>query len=149
MGRELPDKPVTAAAITADEANNMILTLSYAEGPDTSDSGLEIIVIAIFIIAAVGLLAAIPSVIARRRANPHAEGIVAILVIWAMLSAGSAVYVTNATLTWSREFTRQLMSGYRDPKDQSDRPQKPWTTWGVLGVVYVATAAWSTKQKRE
>ena len=121
----------------------MSIALAYAEGPDTSDSGLTIVVIGLIIIAAFTLLAAVPSAAARRRRHRHLEGIIAAMVIWAALFAGSAIYFTNAQMKWSTEYNRRLMSGYGDPLDKTDKPRTPWALWAGLVLAYGGVTWWA------
>jgi phosphotransferase system glucose/maltose/N-acetylglucosamine-specific IIC component len=118
--------------------------LSYAEGSDTSDSDALLVVIALAILAAVFILIAIPVAMARRR-SATAEGVLAIMILWGLLSAGSVIYSVNASMAWQKEYTRRVMSGYFDPADQSDRPRSPWILWSVLGVAYMGVLIWVGK----
>jgi hypothetical protein len=120
----------------------MFQFLSYAEGPDPTDSNLTLLVIALGIIGVVGLLAAIPATIARRRVHRHREGIVSALVLWAVLLAGSGVYSANAQISYSKEYNRRVMSGYFDPRDKTDAPKAPWVMWIVLAAVYGGVLMW-------
>lgn len=121
----------------------MIDLLAYAEGPDVSNTNTVIIVIGAGIIAAVCVLAAIPIAMVRRRRPDSVPGIAAVMILWACLAAGSTIYFASASLTWQKEYTSQLMSGYLDPRDQSDRPQMPWILWGGLAVAYGGILFWA------
>jgi hypothetical protein len=110
--------------------------LAYAEGPDPTDSNLLFVVVALGIIGAVGLMAAIPATMARRRGHRHREQIVTALLLWAILLAGSAIYAVNAQMKYSKEYNRRLLTGYADPKDVSDQPKPPWALLIGLGVAY-------------
>lgn len=115
--------------------------LGYAAGPDTSDSNLVIEVIALVIIAATCILAAIPIVTSRRRRLEKTEGIAALMVIWGLVSAGSAIYIANAhTLRETRFF---------DPTNQSGPPIPPWIwlLWAALLVMYAGALIWSFAAK--
>lgn len=118
-----------------------IALLAVAEGPDTTDSNLTIVVIAILIVAGVCILAAIPVVTARRRSG-RTEGIGAAIIVWSLLLAGSAIYAVNAQMAYAKERTMRIMQNF-DPRDQSDRPAQPWVLWSVLGVGYIGAIAWS------
>ncbi|HWE02970.1 MAG TPA: hypothetical protein VG326_11235 [Tepidisphaeraceae bacterium] len=120
----------------------MIQLLSYAEGPDPEDSSLRVVVIALAIIGVIGLLAAIPAAVARRRLHRHREGIVAALLLWAVLSAGSAIFAVNAQTTYAREYNRRIMSGYFDPRDTADAPELPWALWIALMAAYAGVMVW-------
>jgi len=120
----------------------MLQLLSYAEGSDPTDSSLTLVVISLGIIGVVGLLVAVPATLARRRSHRNREGIVAALVLWAVLSAGSAIYAANAQISYSKEYNKRIMSGYFDPRDTSDAPKLPWVLWIVLGTSYGGLLIW-------
>lgn len=119
----------------------MIFLLGKAEGPDLNDSNLTLVVAAMVTVATVCLLAAIPVVFARRRMG-RAEGIAALMVVWALLSAGSAIYTIQRQMAWSKEYTMRIMQDY-NASDMSDRPTNPWAVWGCLAIFYGGALLWS------
>jgi hypothetical protein len=120
----------------------MIQFLSYAEGPDPTDSSLTLVVISLGIIAMVGLLAAVPATLAKRKSHRHREGIVTALLLWAVLSAGAAIYAANARIGYSKEYNKRVMSGYFDPRDTGDEPKPQWVLWTTLATAYCGIAIW-------
>ena len=65
------------------------------------------------------------------------------MVLWGMLMAGGAIYVTNAQMTWTKEYTIRVQSGYYNPKEQNDAPKQPWALWAILGAMYGGAVVWS------
>ena len=124
----------------------MICLLAKAEGPDPTDSNLVLVVIAMSIVGAVCVLAAIPVATTRRRRLGQVEGIAAIMVIWSLLTAGSAIYFVNAQINFSKEYTMRIMQDY-DARDRTGRPNKPWLLWGFLAVAYGGAILWSATAK--
>ncbi len=113
----------------------MLCPLGKAAGPDTSNSSLVIVVVAVIIIALVCAIAGIPVMAARRRRLKETEGVAALMVVWGLILAGSAIYAVNAQMAYSREYAMRIMQNY-DPADQSDRPAYPWMAWGILASIY-------------
>jgi hypothetical protein len=132
---------MTSGPSTVASTRVLALILCKAEGPDPSDSNLVFVVIALTIIAAVCVFAAIPIATARRRSG-RTEGIAAVMVLWGLLSAGSAIYFVNAQMAYSKEQTMQIMQNF-DPHDQSGRPPYPWMLWSALAVIYTGATAWA------
>jgi len=114
-----------------------ILTfLAYAEGGDSSESNLVVVLICAGIIAAVGLAGLIPVLVARSRRHRYREAIVLMSVVWGVLAAGSLTSTAIAQLKWSKERMLRIESGYYDPRDITDAPPLPWWTWSLLALGY-------------
>jgi hypothetical protein len=125
----------------------MIPILAYAEGADSSDSNLVIVVISLAIIAVVCILAAIPVATARRRRLGIVEGMGALMVVWGLLCAGVGIYCVNAQMNWTKQHTINIQSGYSNPLDESDRPKQPWAIWAGLAAIYAGGVIWSLKAR--
>jgi len=124
----------------------MTLLLAYAEGPDTTDSGLTISVIAMLIIAVATVLAAIPIATARRRRLGIVESVAALMVIWGLLTVGIGIYTVNDLMKASKNEMQISKAGYaRVPRS----PSEPWmwAAWGALAAIYAGGVIWSVKAK--
>jgi hypothetical protein len=124
----------------------MDFLLGKAEGPDPTDSNLVLVVIAMATVAVVCILAAIPVATCRRRRLGQTEGIAALMVVWGLLAAGSAIWFANAQISYSREYTMRIMEDY-DARDTTGRPNKPWLIWGFLAAAYGGAILWSATAK--
>lgn len=119
----------------------MIDLLANAPAGISPDSNVELVLISAGVFAGVAVLASIPLVMARR--HRHREIIMAVLIVWGLLSAGSISYCVMQQMNWSAERERRIESGYYDPRDVSDQPRPPILFWIVLGVVYFTTVGWA------
>lgn len=126
----------------------MFLPPAYADAPDTSDSGLVIVVIAVGIVAAVAILAFVPLALAWKRRLRHSDVVAAGVILWGLVTAGSLICAVNARMQWSHEQTVRIQSGYYDPQTAGDAPTLPWAMWGGLVIAYGALVAWPLSQGR-
>jgi hypothetical protein len=114
---------------------------AYAAAPD--DSGLGFIVICLALIGVVCGLALVPLAVAQRRSHKRAINMRIAIIVWAALTCGTLIYVTNAHLQWSKEYLTLIESGYWDPQDTSPAPRQPWGLWILLAVGYGGLLVWS------
>jgi hypothetical protein len=122
--------------------------LAYAETPDSGSVNLVSILIALFVLAAVAVLAFIVIRLARTKQPQRTEIIMTLAIFWAVFTAGSLMYTQMTQMKWSKEYTVRLESGYLDPHDIADAPKLPLKTWTGLGVAYVALLGASVFPKR-
>jgi hypothetical protein len=106
-----------------------------------SDSNVELVLISSGIVVGAGLLAMLPAQLGR--GHRHREAIVAMVILWGLLAAGSGSYSVMQQMDWSSTYTQRLETGYYDPADTSDKPSLPIVMWCGLGVGYVCLVIWA------
>ena len=122
----------------------MAIIIASADRIDLSEGNWRIVLIWAAVLLAACVLAFIPMVVARaRRRHLHAETILALSLLWALVAAGSAGYAIRARINWEKEYDLRIRTGFFDPQDQSDAPQLPWANWGLLGLGYAAVLIWA------
>jgi hypothetical protein len=121
----------------------MCFLLANAEAPDSSDSSLLLILLSAGLILGTAVLAFVPVVIVRLRSHRNPETLLAVAILWGLLTAGTLVHATIVQVQWSKEQVLRLQSGYLDPQDMGGAPAKPWGTWTVLATVYGAIIIWA------
>jgi hypothetical protein len=123
----------------------MIPAPAYAQGPDSSS--LALIVVSAALVLVVAGIAFVPLRLAWRGRHRQAEAITTVVLFWALATAGSLIWITNAEFNWNQEYTIRIQSGYADPRDLSGAPQLPWLIWGILAGVYVGLIFWSASRR--
>ena len=122
--------------------------LAYAQSADSSNSTLLIILISAGAVLVAGLLALIPIRLAWSRHHKQADAILAVAVLWALLTAGIVVATSMTQFKWSSERQLRIQSGYYDPLDNSDAPKYPLRTGIALTLAYAALIVWPLTQRR-
>lgn len=125
----------------------MFAPLAYAEVRDSNDMSLMMVLGAALILGATAAAAFILIHIARRRRHRRTDLLGAAVFFWGLLTAGSLLYAQQSQMSWSKEYTVRLESGYFDPHDTTDAPKLPWAIWTGLGVAYGAMLFWSLSGK--
>lgn len=126
----------------------MLILLAKAQGADASAANLRFIIIACGLIMATAAAAMLPMLIAWSRKCRHASALGLILLLWAILTASSAVYTTSNHDRWASEQQRLLLSGDYDPQDLDESFAYPWPLWTALGAAYLALLGWSAIPQR-
>ena len=121
---------------------------AYADPVDNSGSGTVLVLWAVGAITAAAGLAFVPVGLAWARRHRGADAVVALAVLWGLVTAVSVVYATMNQMQWSKEKLLRINSGYYDPNDNAGAPTPPWTLWACLGGVYVGLVAWSVSRKK-
>jgi hypothetical protein len=121
----------------------MAFLLANAEAPDTSDSGLLLVLLSAGLILGTAVLAFVPVVIARLRFHRRSETLMAVAILWGLLTAGTLVHATIVQMQWSKEQLLRLQTGYMNPQDTADAPAKPWGMWTVLATAYGVLIVWA------
>src|SRR3954454_15511918 len=99
---------------------------------DLSEGNWRIILIWTAVLVGACLLAFIPIAIAGLRRHPHGHTILALALLWGLLTAGSVGYTINSNIRAAKEYDLRIKTGFYDPRDQTDATQSPWIFWGVL-----------------
>jgi hypothetical protein len=122
----------------------------FLANADATDNSLANIVLAAECLVLMGVvfaLAAVPVLLAKRRGPRGGLGdILAVAVVWGLLTAGTAMYTLVMHVQWSRTYTARLLSGDYDPTAPdiiSDQPKQPWLLWGAEAAGYIGLLAWS------
>jgi len=115
--------------------------LAYGEKADMTGSGLGLLLLCALILALAAVLAAIPSMLARRLGSAWREVITPASFLWGAATACSAGAAAIAEFKWSGERKNLLLSGYYDPSTKGDGPQHPWAWWLALTGIYVILVA--------
>jgi len=121
----------------------MCLFLATAEATDTSNSTLLLVLVSLGLLACVCALALIPLAISQARQNQHKDALLPLVLIWALLSCGSAIHATVQQFQWSKDQLILLQSGYYDPSSDAAAPARPWWLWIILIAGYAALTLWS------
>jgi hypothetical protein len=121
--------------------------VGYADRGESSEANLRFVMVCLGVIVAVGALAVVPMVLARRRGHRREEKVTGLTVLWALVLGGSILVSETARVKWAREQTIRIQSGYYDPQDVSDAPRYPWELWAALGVAYGGLVAWAGMAK--
>lgn len=98
------------------------------------------------LMGAVLILALLPVMLAKRAHPRRAISVRGIVVLWSLLSWGTAVYALWQHDQWSQTYNQRLMSGYydaADPYTTADAPRQPWIFWGISAAGYAALIIWS------
>jgi hypothetical protein len=122
--------------------------LAYAESVDSTTANLTILAEDVVILVGTAAVAGVLVVVALSRKNRRTQLIGAAAFFWALLTAGSLLYMVSAEANWSKEYTLRLETGYSDPRDQSDAPKPPWKMWTGLGIAYGVLMTWAVCDKR-
>ncbi len=123
-------------------------TLAYAQPADSGNSNLIIVLIAAGAVLVVSVLAILPIRLGWSRRHKHADAILAMTVLWALLTAGTVVATSMTQFKWSSERLLRVQSGYYDPLDNSDAPKWPVRTSAALIIAYAALISWSLVRPR-
>jgi hypothetical protein len=110
--------------------------LAYAEPTDLSGSDWQVVLIALAVIAGVGVLAVVPIGVARRRGSRWAAGIAVASLLWGLGTAGSLIQTAMAQRQWVQTMQLDLRTGYGDPHSRAGAPGWPWGLWLVLAGIY-------------
>ena len=122
--------------------------LAYADARDTSLSTMRLLLWAFIWISLVAVMATVPIVVSRQRAHRHAGLLLAAVLFWALVAAGSACATLAARNQWASDDDVLLKSGFYDPREhRHDPPATPWALWGGLAGVYAGTVWWSLTGK--
>jgi hypothetical protein len=111
----------------------------------SSDSNVELILISAGLVLVVGLAGFAVVRLAIMRGRKKRDTLLAAVIIWGMLTAGSISYSVMQQMNWSTSYQQQLMSGYGNPDDLSDKPQPPVVLWSILGFGYALMLAWANR----
>ena len=125
----------------------MTRALAYADTTDPTQGNFLILLLCILLIGCVAFMAFLVIFLARSRRHRRADYIMALVIFWALATAGSVAYSADAHLAWAQENTLRLESGYGNPDDVSDVPQTPWKTWLALAAAWGGLISWSMSQK--
>jgi hypothetical protein len=127
----------------------MPVSLANAVSSDNSLDNIVLMAECLFLMGLVFALAAVPIVLANRRRAAGvtvAGNMMAVVVLWGLLTCGTALYSLMMQYQWTKNYNAQLMTGYFDPLDPattSGAPKQPWIVWGGLAAGYVGLLAWS------
>ncbi len=122
--------------------------LAYADQQDQSNSGLVTLLLAALLVVIVWALAFMPVWITWMKRRGRADGIMAAVIVWGLLTAGSLINFTLAQLNWNKERMLRLETGYFDSHDTGDAPLMPWKLWVGLALAYGGLLAWALLRKR-
>ena len=118
--------------------------LAYADVHPSELSTLRVVMYCAMWMGLFAVLAAVPIMTARRRGHRHAEAIMALALVCALVAGGSACMTVSALDKWAREDELLLDTGYYSPQEQHhERPAMPWGLWIGVGVAYCAIVGWS------
>jgi hypothetical protein len=123
--------------------------LANASAHFSSDSNVELILLSAAVLFVIGFLGFIPIQLARSRKHRHSETILAIIVLWGLLSAVSISNCILQQMNWTASVQQSIEGGYHDRQDTSTKPTYPIALWCGLGVIYTATSAWAAQRKFE
>jgi hypothetical protein len=111
--------------------------LARADSTDPSAANLQLVFLSLLILGAAAFLGFLIVRAARLRTQGRGEAFVAFAVLWVALTAGTAIHDLATQLTWSRERTARIESGYYDPADaQTDAPHHSWALYAAEAVGY-------------
>jgi hypothetical protein len=117
--------------------------LAYAESVDSTVSNLMTILICLGIVLVVAVVAMVPVLVARSRGHRKSDTLVAMAVLWGVLTAVSATSTALAQMKYSHEQLLLIQSGYFDPADVTGAPKLPWVMWACLGGGYGILLVWA------
>ena len=104
----------------------MIALVAYAERADSGNPDLWLALVCVVFVGIACTLAFVPFAMVRLR-NPARKGNVLLAaILWALISAGSGIYLAQSRISWRREYDLRVQSGYYDPQDLTDFPAIPW-----------------------
>ena len=124
-----------------------IMNLASAPIPVSSDSNVTLVLVSAGVVVAVGLLGTIVMQTARSRGRQNREVMMAVLVLWGLLTAASISVSVMKQMDWTANQQQRISSGYYDPSNTSDKPKMPVTLWVGLGVAYGAMLFWAVVGK--
>jgi hypothetical protein len=134
----------------ADDAGNgdseVSHPLAYAETWDYTQTDFVLILFCTAGIAGIAILVGFIVIFAKRNGHPHAGQITTAALFWGLISAGSIVYTTITQLTWAKQNTLDLLSGYGDPNAVG--PRLPWLAWSMLTAIYGGLLVWMVSTRR-
>jgi len=119
------------------------MTLASAPIPVSSDSNVQLILISAGVVLVVAVLGFVPLRLARARGHRNADMLLAWMIIWGLLTAGSISYSIMKQMDWASTYQQRLSSGYGNPYDFSDKPSLPIGLWFALGAAYAGPIAWA------
>jgi hypothetical protein len=122
----------------------LIASAPLAPSPD---SNVELVLISAGVVLVTALVAFVPIQLARVRQHRQREAIVAVVLLWGLLTAGSISSFVMKQMDWSSTYLQRIETGYYDPQNVSDKPAAPVPLWGGLAAVYTAIVLWSTRGK--
>ena len=109
---------------------------------EPSTQNITLVLAAAGVAAGVAIAAAVPIITANRRRHRQREGVVALTVLWGLLSAGLIVWAINRDWSAAAEQQRQIMSGDYDPRDLPTPPASLWPAWVGLAAAYIGLVTW-------
>jgi hypothetical protein len=121
------------------------MLLASAPIPVSSDSNVELILISAGVVLVVGILAFIPIRLARSRGSRNPDALLAFVILWGLVLAGSVSYSVMRQMDWNSTYQQRLQSGYGNPDDLSDKPKPPVVLWAALGAAYAGMTGWAAR----
>jgi hypothetical protein len=125
---------------------NPLMALATAPAHFSSDSNVELILLSACIVIGIGFLGFIPIQLARRRRHRHPDIILAIIILWGLLSSVSVSNCIMQQMNWTASVQQSIQEGYYDKADTAAKPAFPIPLWCVLGACYAATTAWAARR---
>ena len=111
--------------------------LAKANAGDAPGSDLALTMTWLLAIAGVAVAAFVPFRLASPRGQRRGEMLTALIVVWAVIAAGSAIKTSLSRAKWAQDYELRLQSGFYDPADPSNTPPAwPWGTWARLAAGY-------------
>src|SRR6185503_11408812 len=101
----------------------MLYGLASAQSDTSSSSRLTLVLISLAVVAAAGIAAMVPLVLAAARGHRRGEALLGFTILWAFLAAVSVIHATMVQTKWSADRDADINSGYYGPRDaERDAP---------------------------
>jgi hypothetical protein len=123
------------------------MVVASAPVPVSSDSNVTLVLVSAGVVLGVGLMGLILVQVARSRGRQKRDVLMAMLVIWGLLTAGSISVSVMQQMDWSATLQQRISSGYYDPNNVSDQPKLPIPLWCGLGAAYAGMMLWAAVGK--